>query len=122
MKKLIISLKSATQVLSEVKGRLQKAQNKKGKVTPHFDIAFSDKKQFKKFIVNLELLTYIRLFKPKSIYELASFMQKDVGNISRIVAFYEDIGALRIEAKVIAGRDVKVPIVDYQKIEFNLAA
>jgi len=122
MKKLIISIKSATQALDEAKERLKKAQTKRGKVTPHFEISFSDMKQFKKFIGNIDLLTCIQLFRPKSIYELANLMQKDVGNINRLIAFFEDIGAIRIEERVVAGRNVKRPVVDYEKIEFDLVA
>ncbi len=122
MKKLIISIKHPAQVMNEVKNRLLHAQKKRGKVSPHFEISFSDMKQFKKFIGNIDVLTNIQLFKPNSIYELANIMQKDVGNINRLINFFEEIGAIRIEAKVIGSRNVKTPIVEYSKIEFDLVA
>lgn len=49
-------------------------------------------------------------------------MQKDVGNINRLISFFEEIGAIRIEEKVVGGRNIKTPIVDYEKIEFDLVA
>ena len=122
MKKLIISVKSPNQALDEVNSRLEKAQARRGKVTPYYEISFSDMKQFKKFIGNIDILRCIQLFKPKSIYELASVMQKDVGNINRLLSFFEDVGAIRLEEKLVGGRNVKKPVVDYQKIEFDLVA
>jgi predicted transcriptional regulator len=98
------------------------AQRKLGKVSPHYEISFSDTKQFKKFIGNIDVLTSIQLFKPNSIYELASLMQKDVGNVNRLINFFEEIGAIRIEEKVVGSRNVKTPLVDYDKIEFDLVA
>jgi predicted transcriptional regulator len=122
MKKLIISIKSPAQALDEVRARLETAQKKRGKVAPHYEISFSDMKQFKKFIGNIDMLTSIQLFKPNSIYELASIMQKDVGNVNRLITFFEEIGAIRIEEKVVGSRNVKTPLVDYDKIEFDLVA
>lgn len=120
MKKLIISIKTTSQALDEVKARLNKA--KKKKTTPHYEIAFTDMKQFKKFIGNIDLLTSIQSFKPQSIYELASILQRDVGNINRLINFFEDIGVITVTEKKVNGRNVKTPIVDYEKIEFDLVA
>lgn len=122
MKKLIISIKSPSQTLKESQKRFEAAIKKRGRVTPHYEISFTDMKQFKKFIGNIDILTNIQLFKPHSIYELAAIMQKDVGNINRLVNFFEEIGAIRIEEKVIGSRNVKTPLVDYDKIEFDLVA
>ena len=122
MKKLVISIKSTTQVLTEVEGRLKKAQKQRGKMAPHYEISFTDMKQFKKFIGNIDVLTSIQHFKPKSIYELASLMQKDTANVSRLVGFFEEIGAIRVEESTQKGRKVKRPVIDYEKIEFDLIA
>ena len=122
MKKLIISIKTTSQALDEVKDRLNKAKKKKNKVYPHYEISFTDMKQFKKFIRNIDILTSIQAFKPKSIYELASILQKDVGNISRLISFFEDIGVITVVENKVNGRYVKTPVVDYEKIEFDLVA
>jgi predicted transcriptional regulator len=122
MKKLIISVKSPSQILDEAAVRLNLAQKKRGKVVPHYEISFSDMKQFKKFVGNIDLLKCIQLFKPQSIYELAHIMKKDVGNINRLIAFFESIGAIRVENNVIGNRNVKTPKVDYERIEFDLVA
>jgi len=120
MKTLIISVKPVRQAMDEVWGRLEKTIAKRGKVTPHYEISFTDLKQFKKFIANVDMLTVIKRSKPKSIYELASIMKKDVANVSRTVNFFERMGVISLKDKVVGGRSVRTPIVDYQKIEFDL--
>ncbi|MDP6626114.1 MAG: hypothetical protein QGG87_06680, partial [Nitrospinota bacterium] len=73
-------------------------------------------------ISNIDVLTSIQLLNPKSIYELARMMQKDVGNLNKLINFFEQLGALEIKEKQVNGRTVKKPVVPYQKIEFDLAA
>jgi predicted transcriptional regulator len=122
MKKLIISVKTTSQTLDGVKDRLNKAKKKKTKISPHYEISFTDIKQFKKFVGNIDILTSIQSFKPKSIYELATILQKDVGNINRLISFFEDIGVITVVQNKVNGRNVKTPVVDYQRIEFDLVA
>ena len=55
-------------------------------------------------------------------YELAKICGVDASNLNKIILFFEKVGALRIKKKKIRGRSVKTPIVDYQRIEFDLAA
>ena len=122
MKKLIISIKSTSKALDEITNRLKKVQSKKGKVSPHYEISFTEMKHFKRFISNIDILTSIYLLKPKSIYDLANVMQKDVGNINKLLNFFNQLGAIDLQKKKIGGRIVKKPIVRYQKIEFDLVA
>lgn len=122
MKKLIISVKSANQALDEVTNRLAVAQKRRGKVAAHFEISFTDMKQFKKFLGNVDVLTFIQMFRPKSIYELAQLMKRDVANMNRLIAFFEEIGAIQVKDRVVKGRTVRTPIVEYRKIEVDLAA
>ena len=121
MKKLIISIKTTSEALDEVKSRLKKSKKTK-KTTPHYEISFTDMKQFKKFISNIDILTSIQALKPKSIYELATILNKDVGNINRLISFFEDIGVITVIENKVNGRNVKTPVVDYEKIEFDLVA
>lgn len=122
MKKLIISVKSTSSALDEITKRLKLAEKKKGKVTPHYEISFTEMKHFKRFVANIDILTSIQLLKPKSIYELASMMQKDVGNLNRLINFFEELGAIELKESKVNGRTVKRPVIPYQKIEFDLAA
>ena len=122
MKKLIISVKSTSSSLDEITKRLKVAERKKGKVSPHYEISFTEMKHFKRFVSNIDILTSIQLLRPKSIYELASMMKKDVGNLNKIINFFESLGALELKQKKVNGRIVKKPVIPYQKIEFDLAA
>jgi len=121
MKKLIISLKTPSEALDDFKKSLKCAM-KGEKKEPHYEIAFDNKKDFQKFIRNIDVLMAILNLKPHSIYELAKLLDRDQSNINKVILFFESFGVVRIQATKIDNRMLKRPIVDYQKIEFNLAA
>ena len=114
MKKLVISVKSTSKLLSDAKKAFKDVKKNKKKTASHYEIAFTDMKEFRKFINHIDVLTAIQMFRPNSIYELA--------NLNRIINFYESIGAITTKEKIIKGRAVKTPIVGYSKIELDLAA
>ena len=121
MKTLIISLKSSNDALKDFSKALKSAR--KGKVkTPHYEISFDNKKDFSKFIKNIDILMAIQNLNPKSVYELAKILGKDQSNINKVISFFEDYGVVKIKTSKLNNRVVKKPIVDYQKIEFNLKA
>lgn len=121
MRKLIVSLKSPSQSLNEFKLALKDAHKNKTK-TSHFEIAFDNKKDFDKFIKNIDVLMMIRSLKPDSIYELAKMLKKDQSNITKIITFFEQYGIIEIKEALKNNRLVKRPVVSYQKIEFSLEA
>lgn len=120
MKKLIVSLKSPSESLADFKNALKAAR--KGKVCEHYEIAFDNKKDFAKFIKNIDLLMAIQYLKPASIYELAKLLGKDQSNINKTIAFFEAYGIIKVKESKKNNRTVKRPVVDYQKIEFDLEA
>ena len=122
MKTLIISVKPTSTALDEIAQRLKKAQRKKHTPSSHYEISFTEMKSFKRFISNIDILTAIQLLKPRSIYDLAHLIKKDIGNVNKLIAFFEQLGAIEVKEKKINGRNVKQPIVHYDKIEFKLAA
>ena len=61
-------------------------------------------------------------YKPRSVYELAKLSNLDVSNLNKIILFFEEFGVLKLKEMKVDGRNVKKPIVEYNKIEFNLAA
>ena len=91
MKKLIVSVKSTNQALNEIKGRLKHAVHRNMKVEPHYEISFTNKKDFKKFLSNIDILTSIQQLKPKSIYELSNILDRDIANLNKLINFFEDI-------------------------------
>lgn len=121
MKHLIVSLKTSDEIFDEFKHAFREA--KKGKVKdPHFEISFDNKKDFDRFVRNLYILKYILIFKPRSVYELAKIAKIDVSNLNKVILFFEEVGALTVKTTKVLGREVKTPTVEYDTIEFKLAA
>jgi hypothetical protein len=46
----------------------------------------------------------------------------DVSNLNKLIVFFESVGAIKIKTSQEAGRVVKMPIVEYGQIEFDLNA
>ncbi len=122
MKKLIVTLKSTDTVLSDFKDALKKPKKLRKLASPHYEISFDNKKDFNRFISNIEILTLIKQYKPKSVYELAKIYDKDVSNLNKVISFFDQIGVIKIKKQRISGREVNTPIVEYGSIQFILAA
>ncbi len=121
MKHLIVSLKTSDQILDDFKKAFRKT--KKGKFKkPHFEISFDNKKDFDRFVRNLDVLKYILVFKPKSVYELAKLIKIDVSNLNKVILFFEEVGALKVRTSKVSGRILRMPVVEYDTVEFKLAA
>lgn len=121
MKHLIVSLKTSDEILDDFKKAFRKAK-KKMRRQPHFEISFDNKKDFDRFVRNLDVLKYILVFKPRSVYELAKLTKINVSNLNKVILFFEEVGALKVKTAKISGREVKTPIVEYDTVEFKLAA
>jgi len=119
MKKLIISLKNSTVVLNDFKKALKGARRGKLK-EPHYEISFDNRSDFEKFARNIFIISNILTYKPKSVYELAKLSNLDISNLNKVILFFEEIGAIKIKKKLINGRLVKTPIVDYDEISIDL--
>ena len=121
MKKLIVSIKSSGDTLSDFKKALKNAR--KGRLKDdHFELSFDNKKYFDRFVKNLGILSAILTHKPKSVYELAKLVDMDASNLNKLIVFFEAVGAVTIKTSVVSGRTVKTPIVEYGHIEFDLKA
>ena len=121
MKKLIVSIKSSSETLSDFKKALKDAR--KGRLKgDHFELSFDNKKDFDRFVKNLGILSAILIHKPKSVYELAKLVNRDVSNLNKIILFFETVGAIKIKTSTVSGRTVKTPVVEYEQIEFDLKA
>jgi len=121
MKQLLVTLKNSNDILHSFKDALKKApQSHPGET--HYEISFDSKKDFYKFARNIDLLSYILQFKPKSVYELSKVCHRDVSNINKIIRFFEELGIIKIKKLKISGRMVSRPMVDYESIQFKLVA
>jgi predicted transcriptional regulator len=122
MKKLIVSLKSSHDVLGDFSKALKSASKKSKPSKSHYEISFDNKVDFNRFIRNIDILSYILQCKPQSTYELAKLCKKDISNLNKVIIFFEGIGVIHIERRTVSGRTVHVPMVDYDSIQFKLAA
>ncbi len=120
-KTLTVSLKNSEDFFSGVNSAFKSVAKKRVEGS-HYEVSFDDKKSFDRFVKNIGLLSLITNLKPKSVYELAKQTKMDVSNLNKIILFFEEIGVVKIKRKKVQGRTVAQPIVEYEKIEFNLAA
>jgi predicted transcriptional regulator len=121
MKKLIVSIKSSGETLTDFKKALKSAR--KGRLKgDHFEVSFDNKKNFDRFVKNLGVLSAILTHKPKSVYELAKLVDMDASNLNKLIVFFEAVGAISIKTSSVSGRTVKTPVVEYGHIEFDLKA
>ena len=121
MKTLTVSVKSSGDFFKKFAKTFKAISNKKLKGT-HYEVSFDNKKDFDKFVKNIGLLTIIHSLRPKSVYELAKIAEMDVSNLNKIILFFEEAGVITLKRTKVSGRLVTRPIVEYDKIEFNLAA
>lgn len=121
MKHLVVSFKTASEALEDFKRAFKMAQKEKPK-TPYYGIAFDNKKDFNRFARNLFILRYILVFKPKSVYELAKITQIDVSNLNKLILFFEEFGVITVKTSKHNGRIIRTPTVEYDTVEFRLAA
>ena len=121
MKSLLISFKTSKEILDGFKGAYRNAKARKT-TAPHYEISFDTRRDFELFARNIHILSNILAYKPRSVYELAKISGVDTSNLNKIILFFEKIGAVRIKEQTISGRAVRTPIVEYDRIEFKLAA
>lgn len=121
MKCLQISFKTSKEVLDGFKEAYRKAKTRKS-AAPHYEISFDTRRDFELFARNIYILSNILAYKPRSVYELAKISGMDTSNLNKIILFFEKVGAIKIKEQTISGRAVRTPIVDYDRIEFKLAA
>ena len=120
MKRLFVSLKTSTEVLNDFKKALKNVKGKK--LQAKYEISFDNKKDFTRFIKNIDILMYIINFNPKSVFELSKICNKNISTLNKTINFFHDIGALKLKKTRLAGKEVNKPIVEYDIIQFNLAA
>ena len=122
MKKLVVSIKSASESLNQFAKRLEMARSKNDKTEPCFEISFDSRKEFNKFVRNIFILEAIQTFRPESVHDLAYKIDMDYSNLSKIIIFLENMGAVTVKDKKSKGKTLKVPVVKYDTIEFKLKA
>jgi predicted transcriptional regulator len=111
-----ISVKSKEDLFNEVKGvwkKLEKGESMKR----HEGISFENTEAMRKVLSEerLRILKTIKREHPKSIYELAKLLRRDIKNTFDDVQFLAQIGLVELQ-KTSEGREKTTPKVNYDRI------
>ncbi|MBI5196517.1 MAG: ArsR family transcriptional regulator [Nitrospirae bacterium] len=111
-----ISIKSDDELFNEVKevcGKLERGE----KVKKHEGISFESIEAMRKVLTEerLKILKTIKKDHPRSIYELAKMLHRDIKNTFNDVQFLAQAGLIELK-KIKDGRERTTPRVNYDKI------
>ena len=111
-----ISIKSKEDLFNEIK-KVWKKVEKGEKVKKHEGISFENIEAMRKILSEerLRLLKTIKKEHPKSIYELAKFLNRDIKNTFDDVQFLAKMGLIELE-KTKERRKKTIPKVTYDRI------
>jgi predicted transcriptional regulator len=111
-----ISIKSKEDLFNEVKG-VWKQLEKGESVKRHEGISFENTEAMRKILSEerLRILKTIKKEHPKSIYELAKLLKRDIKNTFDDVQFLAQIGLIELK-KTREGREKTTPKVNYDRI------
>jgi predicted transcriptional regulator len=111
-----ISIKSKEDLFNEVKGVWKKVE-KGESMKRHEGISFENTEAMRKVLSEerLRILKTIKREHPKSIYELAKLLKRDIKNTFDDVQFLAQIGLVELK-KTREGREKTTPKVNYDRI------
>ena len=121
LKKIDIGIKGLEESLQDF-ARAWKAleSGKRGKLDK--GIYFDSIDDMRSVLTNnrLLILKAIRKHRPKSVYELAKHLRRDLKNVNQDLRLLSDIGLVTLEATEM-DRKRLIPLVDYKKIVLEIA-
>jgi predicted transcriptional regulator len=111
-----VSIKAKEDLFNEVKevwGRLESGEQ----IKKHEGISFENIEAMRKILSEerLRILKTVKKEQPKSIYELAKLLKRDIKNTFDDVQFLAKIGLIELK-KTREGREKTVPRVNYDRI------
>jgi len=111
-----VSIKSKEDHLNEVKGVWKKLE-RGWSIKRHEGISFKNTEAVRKILSEerLRILKTIKKEQPKSIYELAKLLGRDIKNTFDDVQFLAQIGLIELK-KTKEGREKSTPKVNYDRI------
>ena len=116
IKKIDIGIKGLSESLQDFANTWKKLESGK-KVKKHEGIYFDSVDSMRAVLTNnrLLILKTIRERNPKSVYELAKMLNRDIKNVNQDLKMLDEIGLLTLE-KVDENKKRVIPHVDYKKI------
>ena len=120
-KELKLYIENTDEFKKKLRKELAAMDRGKTKRLSEDSISFQSLDQFRKFLTpkRLELLRTIRHKKPKSIYELAKFVDRTSENVNNDIKFLEQLGFVEVE-RIHDIRKKSVPEVSYDKMTLEL--
>ncbi len=90
---------------------------------PRSEVGFTSLEAARNFLTHerLALLRAIRTRHPRSLYELAKMVERDLKNVQEDTKILERHGLVRITKRPRGGRQVKVPQVPFEQIALRIA-
>jgi len=118
VKNVTIGIKSIEEVLNSAKNvmkRLERGERIR-KIKP--GIYFESLEVMRKAITHerVKILTVIKEKHPKSIYELAKLLNRNLKNVADDVHYLAELGLIELEKEKSNGREKIIPLVNYDKI------
>jgi predicted transcriptional regulator len=121
LKKIDIGIKGLEESLQDF-ARAWKALESGKRVKLDKGIYFDSIDDMRSVLTNnrLLILKAIRKHRPKSVYELAKHLRRDLKNVNQDLRLLSDIGLVTLEATEM-DRKRLIPLVDYKKIVLEIA-
>jgi len=120
-KELKLYIEDTDKFKKRIKGEIKMINKNKAKKLKEDSISFQSLDQLRKFLTHkrLELLRVIRHKKPKSVYELAKFVERTPENVNTDIKLLEQLGLVET-TKVKEVRKKIVPEVGYDKMTLKI--
>lgn len=114
----IAPLEDAFRRFAEVYGKLKRGEH----VTPSHTLGFSDIATFRKVLTEerLRLLKAVRQHNPKSLYDLAKLLNRDLKSVNTDVKKLKELDLIQLE-KQKHGRTRVIPRVLFDRMQVNIA-
>lgn len=121
LRNLKISIESEKEHKKILVRKLKEIEKGKAKDLGQNKLSFPDFKTFRRVFTlrRLEIIKAIKSKKPKSIYELAKFLNKKVENIYNDVALLENMGLIELEKSKEVRERVK-PEINFDKMVIGM--
>lgn len=123
VKNVTIGIKSIEEVLGDAKSIMKKLESGEKVKKKKPGIYFDSLETMRKAITpeRVKILQVIRGRHPKSIYELAKLINRNLKNVSDDVHYLAELGLLELEKAKTNGREKTTPMVKYDKILLEIA-
>ncbi len=118
VKNVTIGIKSIEEMLNETKEVMKRLDHGEKAARKKPGVYFENIETMRKAITEerVKILKVVKERHPKSIYELAKMLHRNLKNVSDDVHYLAGLGLIELERAKSNGREKTVPLVHYDKI------